>query len=179
MISLRAASRAFAPNGARSLPGALVVALVVPLAAGAAFAQSDLQKCRALTDTAARLACYDAIPLPSPWAPAPAGAPAAGAPGAAGAVATPLDAASQFGRRDPPPGAALEQLDSSIRGRFEGWKPGEILTLANGQGWQVIDGSSVDLLLQDPKVVIRRAAFGSFLLEVVGTNRVVRVRRVR
>jgi hypothetical protein len=37
----------------------------------------------------------------------------------------------------------------------------------------------VDLLLQDPKVVIRRAAFGSFLLEVVGTNRVVRVRRVR
>lgn len=47
------------------MSGRLVIWLAILAAGGAAAAaQADLAACRALPDDAARLACYDALPLP-------------------------------------------------------------------------------------------------------------------
>ena len=143
----------------------------------------DLAACRALTDAAARLACYDALPLPTAAATAAApsakAAPAAAvvvpaAPAAPAAAAVPV-AAPNFGqeRRDEP-----QALQSSIPGFFEGWGPRTRIRLANGQVWQVVDDSQGVYALTDAKVTVRRAMLGGFVLEIAGANKAPRVRRV-
>lgn len=159
--------------------------LLLALAAGApAFAQAggSLQACRALTDPAARLACYDALPLPAAApaaaaarpAPAPAAAPAAAPTAAAAAPGT----AGSFGFEAKAVQNAPDSLDSAIEGRFEGWGPKSRIRLANGQVWQVTDGSQGVLDLHSPKVRVRRGVFGAFYLDIEGTNRSPKVRRV-
>lgn len=69
-------------------------------------------------------------------------------------------------------------MTSSLPGLFQGWGPNARLRLANGQVWQVVDGSSAALYLRDPAVTVRRAALGSYLMEIAGTNHAPRVRRV-
>ncbi|MBL8521784.1 MAG: hypothetical protein JNK75_14095 [Betaproteobacteria bacterium] len=146
-----------------------------------------LQKCRGLEDPFARLKCYDAIPLAgTPAATATPARPAA-SPSAAAPVAVPTPpAAAQapapaatFGLPPRAPDEALDRIESRIAGRFEGWRANSNIRLANGQVWQVADDSARFLDLENPKVVIRRGALGSFYLEVEGTNHSPRVRRVR
>ena len=60
----------------------------------------------------------------------------------------------------------------------EGSGPRTRFKLANGQVWQVTDDSSAAYNLLNPQVTVRRAAFGSFVLEIEGANRTPRVRRV-
>jgi hypothetical protein len=167
--------------------------LASTLAAGAAEpADSELGRCRTLAEATARLACYDALPLP-PAPPAPpqaAAKPAAPAPvvlaGPApvpsSAAATPAPAAvaltpeAAFGlesRR-----SAVQDIRSTLPGLFEGWDRNTRFTLANGQVWQVSDGSAASVYLRDPAVTVRRAAMGSFRLEIAGTNQAPRVVRV-
>ena len=142
------------------------------LASGVAMAdEGGLQACRAITDAARRLACYDALPLPSPVA--PAAKPAAPA-------AAPHDPAS-FGfeaKAAQATQAALPSIGSYIPGRFEGWGPRERIKLANGQVWQVTDDSNAVMNLMDPKVTVRRGALGAFYLEFEQSNRTARVKRV-
>ena len=76
-------------------------------------------------------------------------------------------------RRDEP-----QTITSQIVGVFEGWGPRSRITLANGQVWQVEDGSEGVYFLQSPKVTVRRALMGGFQLEIEGARRVPRVRRV-
>jgi hypothetical protein len=170
----------------------LLLLLTGLAAAGAAQAQ-DLRSCRGMTDAAARLAYYDALPLPTaaPAATAATVAPAATVPPAAPATARaavpalgpapgapPADAGEAgFGLLGPARGE-VAALRSSVAGRFEGWGPRSRIRLANGQVWEVTDDSTAATWLADPKVVVRRAALGSFLLEVVGLNRTARVKRV-
>ena len=139
-------------------------------ASGAALAdEGGLQACRAITDAARRLACYDALPLPAAGTAAPA-APAA----------APHDPAS-FGfeaKAAQATQAALPSIGSYIPGRFEGWGPRERIKLANGQVWQVTDDSNAVMNLMDPKVTIRRGALGAFYLEFEQSNRTARVKRV-
>lgn len=133
-----------------------------------AFAQgSSLQACRAIADAGARLACYDALPLP---AATPAAAPAASAPAAT--------AQSNFGLEAKAVQKAPDAIDSHIEGRFEGWSDKTRIKLANGQVWQVSDGSHAYLNLTNPKVRVRRGLFGAFFLDIEGTGRSPRVRRV-
>jgi hypothetical protein len=117
--------------------------------------------CRALGDTSARLACYDAIPVARAAAPAPE---------------------QNFGLQ-PPRKAEPETpafIESTITGSFEGWGPGTQFTLANGQVWRVADGSDAVLPpMRDPKVRIVRNFFGTTFLEIPGTNSSPSVRRVR
>ena len=151
---------------------------IVPLVlacCGSATAADDagLRACRALAETAARLACYDALPLaalpsavPGPAAvpaqvPVPAPAPAA--------------AAQAFGRARTDD---LIEVVSHIPGNFEGWGPRTRFTLANGQVWQVVDDSSGVYALRDPKVTVRRAAISGYELDIEGARRVPRVRRI-
>lgn len=129
---------------------------------------AGLLRCRGLTDAAMRLACYDALPAgAAPVSASPA--PAALAPTVAAKVA-------QFGvlrQAD-----EIESIDSSLPGRFEGWRPGSMLRLANGQIWQIMDDSSAFAQLDNPKATVRRGALGAFYLNVVGITRSPRVRRV-
>jgi len=148
--------------------------------AGAASAQSagDLQRCRALTDAAARLACYDAIPLGAATA-APTAAPIAPARAASAPVTPPPQTPAQFGMEQKTQPAKLDAIESSVVGRVDGWGPGTRFELANGQVWVVSDDSSAFANLNNPKARISRGMFGAFFLELEGTNRAPKVKRIK
>lgn len=150
-------------------------------AAPAVANDAALESCRLERAADKRLACYDAIVV-APRAASPAAtlvpAPLPVNRATAAAPAAPVVApASSFGL--PSTSAALDAIDSSIAGRFEGWYPKTRITLTNGQIWQVEDTSSAALALDNPKVRVRRGFAGAFYLEVSGTNRSPRVRRVQ
>jgi hypothetical protein len=150
-----------------------ILSIVLLAAAGPAFAAVDdaaLRQCRAVADVAARAACYDAIPLGQP-APQPAEAQRAD---------ERRRAIDSFGI---PGGARKEsQLDSyetHIAGRFDGWEGGQVIRLANGQAWRVVDSTVDTLDLNDPKVTVRRGLSGAVFLDIDGANRSPRVQRVQ
>jgi len=73
----------------------------------------------------------------------------------------------------------IQDITSHIPGRFEGWSRNARIRLANGQVWQVTDDSTAFYNhLQDPKVTVRRASLGSFMLDIEGARISPRVRRV-
>ena len=140
--------------------------LLLPAVASAA--EPTLQQCRVLPDPAARLACYDALPLPANPAaiatPAPAPAP---------------EPPARFGLvRQEAPVVELASIESTIPGHFDGWYPNRRFRLANGQVWQVADGSTRFYDLDNPKVTIRRGMLGAFYLDLSVDNWSIRVRRV-
>ncbi|RZL37541.1 MAG: hypothetical protein EOP35_08380 [Rubrivivax sp.] len=161
----------------RVLPlNALLFALLIGHAAQAQTVAGDLKACRQLSDSARRLACYDALPLPADQ-PARTASPAA--------VAVPpavADPAARFGQEsvklpDAPP--ELKQMESRIRGKFGGWGPNTRIELDNGQVWRVADGSSAIYELNNPKAIVHRGMLGAFYLEIEGIGFQVKVARVR
>lgn len=167
----------------RGLATLIVPLFLTPLAAHAD--DSGLQRCRGLTDPAARLSCYDALvpapaPLPTSGAPAPATTPTP----APAATSTPVLApkaevpSDRFGLAAPPAEIA-QAVDSHIPGKFRGWESNSRIKLANGQVWEVVDGSRGALApVVDQKVRVRRGVLGSFYLQIEGLNRSPRVKRV-
>jgi hypothetical protein len=152
------------------------------LSAGAAFADdAAILKCRSLPDTARRLACYDAIPVGA--APVAAAAPAAAASPAVVSTARAVTTEQGFGLRP----VVKKQKDvepasirSSVVGRFDGWGPGTIFRLANGQVWKVTDDTDAVLpIMQDPNVEITRGLIGAYFLQVEGHTNSARVARVK
>lgn len=138
---------------------------------------AGLQRCRTIPDATQRLACYDALPLAPAAAPrAPGSAPAAPA---AAAPSSPPSLLSRFGFESRAQPDELPSIESHIPGRFEGWGPGTVIKLANGQAWQVSDGSSRTAWVDNPKVTVRRGALGSFFLDIERVNPSPRVRRVQ
>lgn len=179
--------------------GVCVVAAAAGLVLAApAFAQTTdrllatLSACKAVPEAAARLACYDAAlgrvaavsSVPAPVA-APATMPVppavlAPAPVAATAPPAPVSSrADDFGLNQPRPETVLQQIESRIVGRFEGWAPGTRIELANGQLWEVIDSSRAAYDMAGPAVRIKRGLLGSFFLEVEGVGATPRVRRLK
>jgi hypothetical protein len=149
----------------------------------AAADDSAILRCRALSDTGARLSCYDAIPVAheAPGASAPAHTPAPAPVQAAAPLAAPAPEQS-FGMKVAKPVAPEppKSIDSAIDGDIDGWGPTTEFKLANGQVWRVIDGSDAVLpRMHDPKVRITRNMFGNMYLELPGTNNSPKVRRVR
>jgi hypothetical protein len=155
------------------------LALLLLLAAEPALPADDsaVRRCRAIPDSLARLACYDALPLgapsprsapqQSPFRPQPAQPKAAPAP------------AETFGLEHKAKPDEVATIETYIPGRFEGWRPGARITLANGQVWQVTDETSRYVVLDNPKVVVRRGVMGAFFLDIEGDNRSPRVRRIQ
>jgi hypothetical protein len=146
----------------------LMVALLT--ASSTAFADdAALLKCRTLSDTAKRVACYDAIPV------------GAAGPGAAAAAAPARTPEQNFGleavkQREAQPAS----IRSTVVGDFDGWGPGSQIRLANGQIWRVIDGSDAVLpRTKDAPVTIERNVFGTLFLKVDGGNSSAKVRRVQ
>lgn len=144
------------------------------LASGAAVADdAAILKCRALPDSASRLACYDAIPVgaPAPAARTPASAPVAKTPEQSFGMET-------MARKQEPD--QPKSIESSVAGDFAGWRPGSMIRLANGQVWRVVDDSAVELApMRNPKVRITRNMFGTLFLQVEGSNHSAKVRRVQ
>jgi len=148
-----------------------VLMLALLTASSTALADdAALLKCRTLSDTATRVACYDAIPV------------GAAAPAAAAAVTAPARTPEQnFGleavkQREAQPAS----IRSTVVGDFDGWGPGSQIRLANGQVWRVIDGSDAVLpRTKDAAVTIERNVFGTLFLKVDGGNSSAKVRRVQ
>jgi hypothetical protein len=151
-----------------------VIKKLVPLLLLSSAALADdaaLLRCRGIAEAAARLACYDALPLT-----ASDGKVSQGAANQGNLRPTP----EQFGLEEQlAPTSGLDAIESQISGRFEGWQPNTRIRLANGQVWQVTDGSSRIYDLDNPKVSIRRGMMGAFYFNVDGDNRTVRVRRLQ
>lgn len=132
-------------------------------------------QCRTLKDGPARLACYDAMPVGA-------------APVAAVAVA-PMTVEQQkqaFGMEGKQKRAAdavsappLTSLSSHIAGKFEGWQPGQTITLANGQRWKVVDGSDGVVVGKDLKATLVRGMLGAIYLDIEGASRSPKVVRIQ
>lgn len=144
-------------------------AVVLALPALGQPGERDLRRCRGMEDAAARLACYDALPLPAPGTPA--------APPAPVAPAREASLLERFGLETQQPRA--DRIESHIPGLFTGWKANSQIRLANGQVWRVVDGSWLHGEWNNPKVSIRRGMMGAFYLDIEGENRSPRVQRVQ
>ncbi len=162
-----------------------ILSALLLAAAGPALAAVDdgaLRQCRALADVAARVACYDAIPLGQPAAAVPAAQRAAEQ--AAQQAARQADARQRAIDSFGIPGGVrketrVDSYDTHIAGRFDGWEGGQVIRLANGQAWRVVDGSVDTLDLKDPKVTVRGGLSGAVFLDIDGANRAPRVQRVQ
>jgi len=150
-----------------------------PGAAATPIEAAPMLRCRTIAESAARLACYDAIALPglgsrSGWG-TPV-APAAAAPAGAAAAT----AAERFGMERRESREMPDRLESRLAETIEGWEPNTRFRLDNGQVWQVVDGSRAYYgKLERPRVVVSRGMLGSFYLQIDGVNQAPRVRRVQ
>lgn len=158
---------------------ALFVLLFV---SGAALADdAAMLQCRGIADVPARVKCYDAIPL---GASAAAAVPVA-AVAAVAAVPTAQQREQAFGMATIAAPKAVEaeksnSISSTIAGKFDGWSGNEMVKLANGQIWRIVDGSSAVLSpMNNPKVTIERNFIGTYFLKIDGTNNSPKVRRVQ
>ena len=166
--------------------------LFLALVAASGWAAADdaaLRRCRAIAEPTARLACYDAITVPprptgqAAPATAPGTAPQSGRAPAELPAAAAAPPAERFGLEEKTARAAeaqrLDRIESHIPGTFHGWRPNARIRLANGQVWQVVDDSSVPMLKENPRVVVRRGLLSNFFMDIEGDNRSPRVRRVQ
>jgi hypothetical protein len=146
---------------------------------------AGLLRCRGIADPSARLACYDAlVPAAAEAKPAQAEVKPAQAEVKPGQVEVkPAQAevspADRFGLERQGNKAEPDTIESSIPGRFDGWRPKAIIRLANGQLWQISDDSNGAYSFDNPKVKVRRGVFGAFYLEIEGANRSPRVIRLQ
>jgi hypothetical protein len=138
--------------------------LLLLFASGAACAVDDaiVLRCRALPDPAARLACYEAMPV---------------------AAAKPAQSAEQrFGiqRLEKKVDDEPQAIRSTVRGHLDGWRYGTQIALANGQVWRVVDDVEAVLPdLLDPPVRIERGALGAYFLQLDSNNSAARVVRIK
>lgn len=146
--------------------------LIAGCTGGLAVADDDaVRRCRLVVETTARLACYDAIAIPVRGGPAArTGQPEPSS----------TNPAAGFGLENRlTPAQEIETLDGVIPGRFDGWIARGKFSLANGQVWEISDGSQAAYNLRDPKVRITRGMAGTFFMQIEGVSQTPRVRRVQ
>ena len=82
------------------------------------------------------------------------------APSPAPAAAMPTPAPMQIGLEEGP-------VHSSVQGTVEGWEPGTVFVLANGQQWKVLKGQMrLRSTLQSPEVAVIPGIAGRWFLQV-------------
>jgi hypothetical protein len=180
------AVRRYAVRHLNEIAAMKVIVLIVPLlllpslaVQAATQPVAELQRCSVVAARDVRLACYDSL---AAQLAAPTGTPTAAAKSSekVGTVLAAIAApAGNFGLEVQALKNEPEAIASQIDGLFEGWGPNRAINLANGQVWQINDGSSAVLYLKSPKVKIRRGILGTFVLELDGTNETAKVRRSR
>jgi len=182
----------------------LAAALLMGFSATAANA-ADASRCAEIADPQARLICYDAVyppkavaaaavartsapPVAAAVAPAPAmaAAPPAAAPvQAAAPPAAPAAPAvakggvsTLFGllpKKDKPKAdTSLHAVVTQVQMRAAG----QLITLDNGQVWQLTEYQRDAFVKADERVVIDPASLGSFLMSAERGGQSVRVKRV-
>lgn len=167
------------------------------LAGGPAFAADD-SHCTSVTDSAARLACYDAAHNLHPKT---AAVPAAPAPASSSKPVAPTAERAAPTARPAAPTAEPAQVAQSAQSSF-GLPPkvdqrkearrltatvvslqtvpvGQVFTLDNGQVWQIGDYLREPYVRVHDAVVINRQALGSFLMVRASGGDSVRVKRLR
>ena len=181
------------------------VAILAVLISGHAAA-TDLVACRAISEDAARLACYDAIELAGQQSPAARNVPAAIAakrplppvaaspapsqapnrvaspePMAAATSPQPDEAsADDFGRELVLDDDATNELVARIAGPFSGWSGNTRFVLDNGQIWQQDETGKLNYKGPDnPQVTIKRGFMSSYRLKIEGRNTRIKVKRVK
>ena len=70
-------------------------------------------------------------------------------------------------------------IESSIAGKFRGWRGETEFTLENGQTWVQLGRERYSINLDDPQVRIEKGMLGSHYMRIVETNRRVKVRRIK
>ena len=137
------------------------------LVSGTALADDgSIARCRDIGDAAKRLSCYDAIVV-TPGT----------APGVAPVAQTRQAAEKSFGLVQKK--NEIEAIQSHIPGSFDGWEANQRIKLANGQVWQVVDDSNGVVYGKDLKVTVSRGAVGAIYLQIEGTPKSPKVRRVQ
>ncbi len=186
-------------------PISVAIACFLLLAPRYGFAEDSLADCAAIKDANPRLACFDnlagagATPVIAPVEPAastqlvpPAPATivesapvAATAPESPAVEPTPVAGVSSykdlFGLENQAAVKGIKQVTSRIINDFDGWNGRTIFHLENGQVWMQKDVNSTLTWRgsSHPVATIKRKTFNSYLLKVEGTNKSVRVTRVK
>ena len=161
-------------------------------------AAQDYSQCRAISDDAARLRCFDdadrrpaaappAVAGPSPALPAlpavsaPPPAVPVQVPPPATAAAPPAAPVENFGAIAIPKKAPEEPREITARliGTLDGVYRGLVLPLDNGQRWTVIDDREFEYIGTDPSVKLDRNFIGSYWMKILGGGPRFRVRRVK
>lgn len=149
-------------NGTKSWHWLGGVGLALLLQQAFALTPEELAKCKTITDNSARLACYDALVDGNQTAIK---------------AAQKKQSEATFGLANPNPGQ-VDEIESRFNGTLEGWDPGQRIKLANGQTWKIVDDSREVRVVVNPKVKIRKGAFGALYMEIEGITRSPRVIRV-
>ena len=183
----------------------LAIACFLSLAPRNGIADKSLADCAVIKDATVRLACFDSLagagatPVIAPAEPAastqlipPAPATivestpvAATAPETPAAESTPVAGVSSykdlFGLENQAAAKGIKQISSRIISDFDGWDGKTVFRLENGQVWMQKDVNSTLSWRgsSHPVATIRRKTFNSYLLKVEGTNKSVRVTRVK
>lgn len=125
-------------------------------------------------------------PVPAASATPPTAAPVVAAAPATAPVNTaavpaaeaPQDAERRFGLEQIDE-ANADRIESRLTGDYDGWWGNTVFRLENGQVWvQTQSGKSRYKGAPNPQVTIRRRAMGSYRLQVEGSNKTIRVKRV-
>lgn len=148
---------------------------------------AHVRECAAESDDARRLDCYDRAVGRNATAESAAAASTLPSPPASPAVAPEPSASDKFGYRGPiareeldrqaAKGESLERLEATVVELVKQPRGELVVTLDNGQIWAQKGSETVRVRVGD-RVVIKSAAFGSFLL-VAPNNKSTRVVRQR
>ncbi|GAB3744727.1 hypothetical protein [Lysobacter olei] len=82
-------------------------------------------------------------------------------------------------RRATAPDREQEPVRSAITGEFRGWSTGTVFTLANGDRWQVTEGSYSVRPVANPSVTLRPGLISGWYMEVDGHPVKAKVRQVK
>ncbi|WP_454829434.1 hypothetical protein [Pseudoxanthomonas wuyuanensis] len=76
-------------------------------------------------------------------------------------------------------GNDTQPVTSTVTGEFRGWSNGTTLQLANGQRWQVTEGSFyLGKPMADPRITISPGKISGWYLQVEGQNPRAKVKRI-
>lgn len=76
-------------------------------------------------------------------------------------------------------GSDNKPVKSRLQGSVDGWQPGSVFTLQNGQKWQVLKGSvKLPTSLQAPEIIVVPGIAGRWFLQVSEDMPKARVERV-
>jgi hypothetical protein len=138
--------------------------LSLSLLSGLSLAASGWRECRQLSGDSERLACYDRYVQILEKKNIPPGR---------------EEQKAAFGLPKTSPADTVEGIQAGISKIGKSSRGQRILHLDNGQIWRQVGSSSQPHLKTSDRIIIERGALGSYILKPVGSNRSMRVKRLR